>query len=114
MKRIMISQPNYLFNSNTHEHMCLQIDFLNFVEHNNMDFINNLSIGRDLVKNRTKIILKKDIQNLPLFLLSKSLETMAKCDAIYFNNGWEEDIACQFEHYVASYFGLEIIYAHEI
>ena len=46
----------------------------------------------------------------PLFFLAKSLESMSRCNAVYFCKGWEKARGCKIEHDAAVAYGLEIIY----
>jgi len=46
----------------------------------------------------------------PLRLLAKDLETMSKCNAVYFCKGWERMRGCRIEHEAAIAYGLNIIY----
>lgn len=48
--------------------------------------------------------------NRPLFYLAKSLEAMARCDAVYFAKDWEQTRGCQIEHQAAVAYGLQIFY----
>ena len=48
-----------------------------------------------------------------LFFLAKSLETMSRCNAVYFCKGWEQARGCLIEHEAAKAYGLEIIYEEE-
>ncbi len=48
--------------------------------------------------------------NYPLFQLSRSLEQMSKCDAVYFCKGWEKFRGCRIEHEAAKAYGLKIEY----
>lgn len=47
--------------------------------------------------------------NLPLFCLSESLATMAKCDVVFFCDGWEAARGCKLEHMAAHYYGVDKI-----
>ena len=51
-----------------------------------------------------------DIEFTDVWYLSKSLEIMAECNAVYFCKGWENARGCKIEHEVAKNYGLEIIY----
>lgn len=48
--------------------------------------------------------------NVPLYLLGRSIQFMAECDAVYFCKGWEEKRGCRIEHEVAKEYGLELLY----
>lgn len=45
----------------------------------------------------------------PVFYLAKSLEKMAKCDAVCFCVGWDKARGCKIEREVAEKYGLSII-----
>jgi hypothetical protein len=45
-----------------------------------------------------------------LYLLAKSLDVMAHCQAVYFCEGWEHARGCRIEHEAAQNYGLTIIY----
>lgn len=47
--------------------------------------------------------------NTPIYYLSKSIEAMAGCDAVYFCKGWREARGCKIEHEIASEYGLEVL-----
>jgi hypothetical protein len=51
---------------------------------------------------------EKGIEQVPLLFMSKSLEKMAECHAVYFCKGWEEARGCRIEHQVAEAYGLTI------
>lgn len=55
----------------------------------------------------------RDIMNIPVYYLAKSLESMSFCDAVYFCDGWEDYRGCRIEHDVAEEYGLDIIYAED-
>ena len=47
---------------------------------------------------------------IPLYYLAKSLETMSKCDAVYFCKGWQINRGCVIEHDAAHRYGLTLYY----
>lgn len=53
---------------------------------------------------------QSEIINTPIYFLSKSIEVMSLCDAIYFCKGWENNRGCQIEHKIAQKYGMEIMY----
>ena len=53
---------------------------------------------------------KRGVVQIPLCFLSKSLENMSLCDAVYFCKGWEYARGCKIEHDAAVAYGLNIIY----
>ena len=48
--------------------------------------------------------------NIRLHFLSKALENMSKCHAVYFCKGWENARGCKIEHDAAVAYGLTILY----
>jgi hypothetical protein len=59
-------------------------------------------------------ILETKLNSIPdeangLWLLSKSLETMAQADVVYFADGWEKSKRCKIENQCAMAYGLNII-----
>lgn len=48
------------------------------------------------------------VVNEPLYYLSKSLEAMSKCDAVYFCPGWSDARGCKCEYDAAMRYGLEV------
>lgn len=52
----------------------------------------------------------EDTKNIPLAFLAKSLESMSKCDAVCFCDGWLHARGCVIEHLTADYYGLKMIY----
>lgn len=63
--------------------------------------------------NNEKLKEKGDIVQIPIYFLSKSLEAMSKCHAVYFCKGWKNARGCRIEHDAALAYGLNIIYEHE-
>lgn len=57
-----------------------------------------------------KIEKDRDDVNIPVLYLSKSIERMANCKAVYFCKGWEEARGCVIEHEVAQKYDLTCIY----
>ena len=53
---------------------------------------------------------ERDVVQIPLCFLAKSLENMSLCHAAYFCKGWENARGCKIEHEAAKAYGLEIIY----
>lgn len=50
-----------------------------------------------------------EVVNIPLFFLSKVIEAMSHCEAVFFVKGWEKHRGCKIEHAIAQAYGLEII-----
>ncbi len=53
---------------------------------------------------------KREVVQIPLCFLAKSLENMSLCHAVYFCKGWENARGCKIEHEAAVEYGLDIIY----
>ncbi|MFR1944902.1 MAG: DUF4406 domain-containing protein [Faecalimonas umbilicata] len=53
---------------------------------------------------------KREVVQIPLCFLAKSLENMSLCHAVYFCKGWENARGCRIEHDAAVAYGLDIIY----
>ena len=45
-----------------------------------------------------------------LYMLSKTIEAMSKCDSVYFCRGWENYRGCVIENEIAKKYGLEVLY----
>lgn len=54
--------------------------------------------------------IEKERYNKRLFFLSRSLEEMSQCDAVYFCRGWQDAIGCYIEHMAAANYGLVMLY----
>jgi hypothetical protein len=98
MKTVMISQP--MNNLSEDEILSVKQRSVNYLQSHNYHILD--SYFSDLNTN--------NIKNVGLYYLSKSLEVMSKCDAVYFCKGWEVARGCKIEHEVAKNYGLEIIY----
>lgn len=53
---------------------------------------------------------ERGVENIPLYFLAKSLESMSLCDVIYFCKGWDQTRGCKIEHDAAVAYGLNIFY----
>lgn len=53
---------------------------------------------------------RNGIVSIPVYFLGESIKQMAKCDAVYFCDGWEKARGCLIEHGVAKAYGLKILY----
>ena len=53
--------------------------------------------------------ISEDTKNVSIAYLAKSIETMSKCDAVYFCKGWANARGCRIEHEIAEEYGLIII-----
>lgn len=50
------------------------------------------------------------IVQIPVYFISKSLQMMSYCDAVYLCKGWRDVRGCIIEHEVAKAYGLKLIY----
>ena len=57
-----------------------------------------------------KVLENNGIVNKPLWYLSKALNRMSRCNAVYFCKGWEDTRGCKIEHKTAVEYGMDIIY----
>lgn len=48
--------------------------------------------------------------NIPVAFLARSIDGMAKCNAVYFCKGWEDARGCKIENSIAEAYGLTIFY----
>lgn len=53
---------------------------------------------------------EREVVQIPLCFLAKSLENMSLCHAVYFCKGWGNARGCRIEHDAAVAYGLDIIY----
>lgn len=51
-----------------------------------------------------------DLEHIALLHLGKSLEEMAKCDLVYFCEGWQDKRGCRIEHSAATAYGIKAMY----
>lgn len=55
-------------------------------------------------------IVTKDKCNEALYMLSKSLMEMSKCDLVYFCKEWDKNRGCKIEHEAALSYGIDTLY----
>lgn len=51
-----------------------------------------------------------DPDHIALLHLGKSLEEMAKCELVYFCEGWQDKRGCRIEHSAATAYGIKALY----
>lgn len=56
---------------------------------------------------------ERGVENIPLYFLAKSFESMAGCHTVYFCKGWEDTRGCRAEHRIAKEYGIKIIYEEQ-
>lgn len=104
MKKAMISQPMNGIRENeirdTRNRAIRKLESLGY------EVINTYFTGEWY---RDENIKKRGAEHIGLYFLSKSLENMSKCDAVYFCKGWEAATGCKIEYEAAVAYGLKII-----
>lgn len=53
---------------------------------------------------------ERGVVQIPLAFLSKSLENMANCHAVFFCDGWQNARGCRIEHSAAIAYNVTVIY----
>lgn len=105
MKKIMISQP--MAAKTEQEIINTRDKFLQYAKDNNYEVVNTLFTDEWYSE---KSMTERDVRNVPLQFLAKSIENMALCNIAYFAKGWEEARGCKIEHEAAVQYNMEIIY----
>lgn len=82
--------------------------FLEYAKKENLEVVN--TYFTDEWYSNESMMSSRDVVQIPLFFLAKSLENMSQCSIVYFAKGWENARGCKIEHEVALQYGLEIIY----
>lgn len=100
MKKIMISMP--MANKNYIELLLKYQNYKRLLMEREFKVINTLFRYE-----------KKEYINMPIFYLSKAIQAMSKCDAVFFAKGWQKARGCKIEHEIAKQYGLELIYEKE-
>lgn len=104
IKKVMISQPMNGFTDKQIEEQ--RNKAINYLTKKGFEIINTLFTDEWYNKDNMK---ERGIIQIPLCFLSKSIENMSKCDAVYFVKGWEKARGCKIEHDIAKAYGIEII-----
>lgn len=98
MKKVMISQP---MNGKTNEEILeVRKRAIQYIEDHDCEFVNSF------ITEETP----DEVAYSPVWFLSKAIERMSKCHAVYFVDGWHDARGCRIEHEIAVNYGLEIIY----
>jgi hypothetical protein len=105
MKKAMLSQP--MGGKTDEEIAATREKAIKDLEANGYEVVNTLFT--DEWYNR-KNMEARNIAQIPLYFLAKSLEGMSLCHAVYFCKGWENARGCKIEHSAALAYGLDIIY----
>ena len=101
----MISQP--MAGKTEEEIIETRNRFLEFAKDNNFEVVNTLFTDEWYSKEAMK---SRDVRNIPLQFLAKSIENMGLCDVAYFAKGWNDARGCKIEHEVAKEYGMDRFY----
>lgn len=105
MKKAMLSQP--MSGKTDEEIKATREKAIKTLNEKGYDIVNTLFTdewyGSDAMKER-------EVVQIPLCFLAKSLDKMSLCHAVYFCKGWENARGCCIEHNAAVAYGLEVIY----
>lgn len=52
----------------------------------------------------------RDVKNMRIYNLARSMAIMSECDAVYFCKGWEKANGCMIEYAAANVYGLKVFY----
>ena len=104
-KKVMISQP--MNGLSDEEIMQNRYDANMYLHKCGFEIVNSFFIDDEYSDEALKA---KGVEQIGVYFLAKSLESMSMCDAVYFCKGWEKARGCKLEHDVAVAYGLEILY----
>ena len=102
MKNAMISQP--MNNKSDEEIKAVRAQAIEYLESLGYTVVNSYFADQYQLKDAMQVA------NPPVYFLSKSIERMAECNAVYFAEGWENARGCKIEHETAVAYGMEVLY----
>lgn len=102
MKNIMISQP--MNNKSDEEIKAVRAQAIEYLESLGYTVVNSYFADQYQLKDAMQVV------NRPVYFLSKSIEKLADCHAVYFVSGWENARGCKIEHEIAIAYGMEVLY----
>lgn len=105
MKKAMISQP--MAGKTDQEIIKTRDKAIKAISEKGYEMVNTLFTDEWCKKEEME---KRGVVHIPLSFLSRSLEHMSKCHAVYFCKGWESARGCKIEHDAALAYGLDVIY----
>ena len=105
VKKVMISQP--MRGKTDEEIRDVRNKATEYLRDKDYEVINTLFIENSYYLDRLK---NRGVVQIPVAFLSRSIEVMSQCHAVYFCKGWEDARGCKIEHEIAVAYGLEIIY----
>ena len=105
MLKAMISQP---MNGLTPKEMSsTRCEAVKYLESKGYEIINSFFADDWNDKDNLSVV---GILNIPLAFLSKAIEAMSLCNAVYFVDGWGGTRGCEIEHEIARKYGVDILY----
>ena len=105
MKKVMLSQP--MAGKTDAEMIATREKAIRVLEEKGYEIVNTLFTDEWYNKENME---QRDVVQIPLCFLAKSLENMSLCHAAYFCKGGEDARGCRIEHEAAVAYGLEVIY----
>lgn len=99
--KVFICQPMAgKTNEEIYEERCKAVEFLNS---------KGYEVANSLFSFDSVELDRRGVKKVPVYYLSKALEVMSKCDAVYYCEGWENARGCQIEYAAATAYGLVTI-----
>ena len=105
MEKVMISQP--MAGKTDEEIKTAREKAIEYLRDRGYEVVNTLFTDEWYSKDKME---EREVVQIPLCFLAKSLENMSLCHAVYFCKGWENARGCRIEHDAAVAYGLDIIY----
>lgn len=105
MEKVMISQP--MAGKTDEEIKTAREKAIEYLRDRGYEVVNTLFTDEWYSKDKME---EREVVQIPLCFLAKSLENMSLCHAAYFCKGWENARGCRIEHDAAVAYGLDIIY----
>lgn len=107
MRKAMISQP--MAGKTEEEIKLTRENAIQILEKNGYEVVNTLFTDDWYSKDQMEA---RNVVQVPLCFLAKSLENMSLCHAAYFCKGWENARGCKIEHDAAVAYGLNVIHEY--
>lgn len=104
-KKAMLSQP--MFGKTEEEIVSAREKAVQVLKARGYEIINTRFTDQWFAPEKMR---ERGVENIPLCFLAKSLESMSKCHAVFFCEGWEGYRGCRIEHEAAKLYGMTIIY----
>ena len=104
MEKVMISQP--MAGKTDEEIKTAREKAIEYLRDRGYEVVNTLFTDEWYSKDKME---EREVVQIPLCFLAKSLENMSLCHAVYFCKGWENARGCRIEHDAAVAYGLDII-----